>query len=122
MLKQITTLFQSIIKHFDQMPTIKEQLIKRFKDYCLDPNNDETRKHAVESQLNRFEWNIDDGDGDIKISMITKKIGIEFWLNAWFWNTGAYGQEITEEEFHELRKMYFGNYVPDQEYLKKAGL
>ena len=110
----------------------KEDAIKRFKDACNNRlNNDPIgmdgksfRQSAVETQFNRNVWQLTDEDGMIRITHHARSTpDITIFHSAEYAkknNTPAtFTSPLLPTEYSELQALFFGNYKPDAEYLKK---
>ncbi len=115
-------------------------LIPRFEAYCKNPNNDHTRRTAVGFQFNRNAWSLDDSAGRIIIRKRQRNNGEKpmfelsqdgkefipvpryentYWLTQYYFTKGQKGCMLFEDQYEKLRKIYFGEFTPDSEYLKK---
>ncbi len=102
--------------------SFEQKLIQRFKDYCNNPDNNEVRKRLIEKKCDRFTWQITDSIGTIIISKKLKPPPFEsptFRFTATYFNQGAYGGELTEDQYNELEKDFFGEFNANNECLNK---
>ncbi len=112
----------------------KQDVIKRFKDLCTNPDFRlfggelvSSREIAVKTQYNRAVWEIGDDRGLIRISCnnapvysmvifhTIKSVKAQGLIN------GTQEYQITWQEYDELRDAYFGNFYPDVPYLQSIG-
>jgi len=107
----------------------KEEAIQRFKDVIrvLDTvtlSNGEIidrRESAVKHQYTRDVFEVDDDKGRIRIYGETLIIVVFHTVSyaKSIGSTSTFESKISKEEYYELKKIYFGNFKEDKEYLKK---
>ena len=99
----------------------KEEAIQIFKDNCADPINYAFRQDAVEHQFHRRIWQFD----DLKVGRIWLQHAEndKFFILVFHLVGHGYGVpsvfEISEQEYNELKSLFFGDFKEDTEYLKK---
>jgi len=77
---------------------------------------------AVKHQFNRDMWELDDDNGRIRICDGDTPSIVVFNTVTYCVNSGrdgAYEFELSKQEFSDLKKIYFGNYEPDNVYLRR---
>lgn len=112
----------------------KEFIINRFKKACKSQENLIRRKNAVESQWNRDVWEIYDKEECLirilDISEYQPHPKIMIWFSIKFNDKycksfetliSPFETELYQDEYEELKKIYFGGFKPNEEYLKHIG-
>jgi hypothetical protein len=101
----------------------KENAIKRFIDCCKNPKNDKIRKVAVENQYTRTVWELYDKNGLIRIRFTGSDKGapnVTVFHAVKFATKNSlpptFEAELSEEEYENLRKTFFGNYKPKYDW------
>lgn len=103
----------------------KQNTIQRFKDACGHLQNVKRRKIAVETQYNRKVWEVYDKYGIIRIEYkgkTNKSVITVFSFIGVKEGTGPDEFEIENQEYTELKDIYFGTFKPDMDYLLKWGM
>lgn len=105
------------------MTTIKNQIITAFKNSCvlLDPRLVMKRSISVKYQFQRNIWEIDTIYGLVRIEDEVKRHSLKLFplLANGFHLKKETVFEITKNEYDELRKLYFGEFKEDKNYLNK---
>ncbi|HMZ95351.1 MAG TPA: hypothetical protein PLD56_12595 [Chitinophagales bacterium] len=105
------------------MTTIKNQIITAFKNSCvlLDPRLVMKRSISVKYQFQRNIWEIDTIYGLVRIEDEVKRHSLKLFplLGNGFHLKKETVFEITKNEYDELRKLYFGEFKEDKNYLNK---
>lgn len=108
----------------------KEEAIKRFKDACSKSDLVEVssgdiinrRESAVKHQLARDVWEVDDDNGRIRICenplMIVVFNTVDY-VKKMGYKSEPFKSEISQQEYNELKAIYFGDFKEDKEYLEK---
>jgi len=120
--------------------TTKTELIYKFKLRCneldsvpKDSAEYRYRKMEVETKFMRIAWEVLDSKGMIRIVQTQRTFDrqiVGYKIMAFHrvgyaqvnnFSSGYFESELTEEEYNELEKKYFGEFSPDIEYLKEIG-
>ncbi len=102
-------------------PQTKEALIRRFKFFCEQNDFREDREASVKYQFQRTVWEFDHyltGKIRIELGFKNAKITLFHVLDVRKREFNVDSFEISNDEYEELKKMYFGNFQEDTEYLK----
>jgi hypothetical protein len=103
----------------------KQDVIWKFREACTYPENKARRKLAVETQYDRTKWEIPHQEGLIRIQFFKGLYSIVMWPVLGKSDAPA-GERVAiksfqlfEQEYLALKVLYFGNYKPDEKYLRK---
>jgi len=95
---------------------MKEDAIKRFRQCCHNIDSLVKRELAVKTQFNRDVWEVYSSIGKIRI---VKSDGYPKYSIEVFGYTVAHAEyPISEQQYNELKDLYFGEFKPNEQYLK----
>ncbi len=102
----------------------RRAIIERFIAGCKDPGFQDFRESIVKNQFNRKDFEYVSPQVHIRIAQSDPKFGgdcIIKWEPTSELNSMVQ-YAISRDEFHQLKRVFFGKYKPDIEYLRKLGV